>query len=182
MTETSTPPPIPENDNMTPAPSSPWVMLISMLLLISGLMLSSAMLVHYAMDGKEGATWDSFFDLAKQLVMEDAEEFSAGTQAANKQSGAENESSVSPGSNPSDLSFKKFFSGGGEDGTVRWPKLKVTGFGTSADAEGGFAIINGKHVLVNTFVGEVKLVEIRTHGAVVEFKGEQKILPVESVR
>jgi hypothetical protein len=181
VTETSTPPPIPENDNMTPAPSSPWVMLISMLLLISGLILSSAMLVHYAMDGKEGAAWDSFFDLAKQFAMEEGEEFSARTQA--KQSGSENESSASTGSNPSDLSFKKFFSGGGGgDGTVRWPKLKVTGFGTSADAEGGFAIINGKHVLVNTFIGEVKLVEIRTHGAVVEYKGEQKILPVESVR
>ncbi len=141
------------------------------------------MLVHYAMDGKEGATWNSFFDLAKQFAMEEGKEFSATAQSANKQSGAETEPSASTGSNPSDSSFKKFFSGGGGgDGSVRWPKLKVTGFGTSADAEGGFAIINGKHVLVNTFIGEVKLVEIRTHGAVVEYKGEQKILPVESVR
>ncbi len=175
MTETS-PPPLPETDNMTPEPSSPWVMLISMLLLISGLILSSAMLLHYAMDDKEGATWESFFDFAK--LMEEGKEPSAKAQTTNTQGEPKKESPESTAPNPSGLSFKKFFSGGG-NGTVRWPKLKLTGFGTSADTEGGFAIINGKHVLVNTSIGEVTLVEVRAHGAVVEYKGERKILAVE---
>jgi len=177
VTEISTPPPVHENDNMTPAPPSPWVMLISMLLLISGLILSSAMLVNYAMDGTEGASGKSFFDFAK--LMEEKSEFAPEAQAAANKSETTKASSEPAATEASGSAVKKFFSGGG-NGTVRWPKLKVTGFGKSADAESAFAIINGKHVLVNSYINEVRLVEIRTHGAVVEYKGEQKILPVEA--
>ena len=177
MSEISTPPQVPENDN---APPSPWVMLITMLLLISGLILSSAMLVHYAMDGKEGETGKSFFDFAR--LQKEGKEFSSKAQAATKQGETGNESATPTASDSSDSSIMRFFSGGGDDGTVHWPKLKVTGFGKSTDTEAGFAIINGKHVLVNNFIGEVKLVEIRTHGAVVEYKGECKVLAIEAVR
>lgn len=174
MTETSLPP-VPETENMTPAPSSPWVMLVSMLLLISGLILSSAMLLHYALDGKEGTERNSLFDFVQLTV--DGKKSSAKPQAAKTQGTSDNESS-----NPeaSSSSVKTFFSGGG-NGTVRWPKLKLSGFGTSSDTAGGFAIINGKHVLVNTSIGDVMLVEILAQGAVVEYKGERKILAVEPI-
>ena len=52
----------------------------------------------------------------------------------------------------------------------------------ATDAEGGFAIINGKRVLVGTSIGDVKLVEILNHGALVEYKGEQKMLTVDQSR
>ena len=49
-------PMIPENDNETAGPPSPWVTLVSMLLLISLLILSSVMLMYYAMEqgGEDG--------------------------------------------------------------------------------------------------------------------------------
>lgn len=176
MTETSTPPQIPENDN--PSQASPRVMLFSMLLLISGLILTSAVLIHYATDGQSELTWKSITDItrfvpeAKDPPAEPAAEQVAATQST---------SSPSVVSHSTDSIMKKLFSGRNrDDGTVRWPKLKVTGIGKSSDAEGAFAIINGKQILVNTYIGEVKLVEIRTHGAVVEYKDEQKLLPVES--
>ena len=62
---------------------------------------------------------------------------------------------------------------------VRWPRLKVTGFGTSTDESEGFAIINGDLVHPGEYAGKVKLVEIRTHDVVVEYQGERKTLTVE---
>lgn len=176
MTEISTLPPVPENDN---SPSSPWVMLITMLLLISGLILSSAMLLYYAVGGKVDATGNPVHDVARPV--EEGGELSS-AQADSRQDAFEDPSSASSPFSLSDYLNKRFISGEDDDGTVHWPKLKVTGFGKSTDTEAGFAIINGKHVLVNTYIGEVKLVEIRTHGAVVEYKGEQKVLTVKAGR
>lgn len=180
MTEISTPPQVPENDNTAPAPSSPWVMLITMLMMIAGLILSSAMLMRYAMDGKEGTPGISIFDFAK--LLEEGKDFSSKAQADNRHGETGSMSSAPTVSNPSDSSIRRFFPGGGDDGTVRWPKLKLSGFGKATDTEADFAIINGKYVLVNTSIGEVKLVEIRAHGAVVEYKGEQKVLTVKAAR
>ena len=176
MTEISTPPPIPENDDTTPAPASPWVMLITMLLLISGLILSSAMLLHYAMDGKEGEAGNPASGFAR--LLEERKKLSVKVPTAGKQGASENQPSEPTAANPSDSSIMKSFFGGGDDGTVRWPKLEVTGFGQSADAVSSFAIINGKHVLVDTYIGEVRLVEILPQGAVVEYQGEQKVVTI----
>jgi len=76
---------------------------------------------------------------------------------------------------------KKFFDRQKEqrENTVRWPKLKVTGFGTSTDIDGSFAIINGQRVLLNHYINGVQLVEIRAHDIVVEYKGERRILADE---
>lgn len=174
MTEISNPPPVPENDNIPPEPASPWVMLISMLLLISGLILSSAMLVHYAMNGKDSADKESFFDFAK--LMEAGKEFSTKVQIREKPTTEENESVA-----PIDSAVKKFLSGG-ENGSVRWPKLKLSGFGIPSNGKVGFAIINGKHVIVGSTVSGATLVEILDHGVRVEYKGETKTLIVEIIR
>ena len=172
MSETSIPP-ISENDATTPERSSPWVMLITMLLLISGLILSSAMLLHYAIDmnTKDGGSRASLFDFAG--MFRQSREWS--TKATSEDIP---DASVDEEQEAQDSAVKRYFSGN-SDGTVRWPKLKLTGFGKSSDAEGAFAIINGKHVLVNTSLGEVKLIEVRTHGAVVEYRGERKILTLD---
>lgn len=180
MTETSTPPPAPENDNITPASSpSPWVMVVSMLLLISGLILSSAMLMHYAMDGQEGTDKESTFDFAK--LMGKGKEFSAKAQTAEKQAATENEPPAAMDSKSGDSVFKKFFSRGG-GGTVRWPKLKLTGFGIPSGGEVGFAIINGKQVVVGGTVNGATLVKILEYGVLLEYKGETKTIIVEVTR
>ena len=172
MTEPTTPL-IPENDNDVPESSSPWVMLISMLLLIGLLTLSSALLMQYVVD-KGGDADGNGIDFAGFLAKGKA--LSEGIQA-------EKEPGETPtevqGSKASDPTVRNFFSG---SSTVRWPKLKLTGFGSSTDEEGGFAIINGTPVLLNTYIGDMKLVEIQAHGAVVEYKGEHKLLTVDHTR
>ena len=180
MTETNTPPPAPENDNITPASSpSPGVMVVSMLLLISGLILSSAMLMHYAMDGKEGTDKEFTFDFAK--LMEKGKEFSAKAQTARKQASTENAPPAAMDSTSGDSIFRKFFSRG-EGGTVRWPKLKLTGFGTPSSGEAGFAIINGKYIVVGSTVNGATLVKILDYGVLLEYKGERKTIAVEVTR
>lgn len=63
--------------------------------------------------------------------------------------------------------------------SVRWPRLKVTGFGKSTGDSESFAIINGDLVHPGEYAGKVKLLEIRTHDVVVEYQGEQKTLTLE---
>ncbi len=171
MTETSNPPPIPENDNIPPESVSPWVMFISMLLLISVLILSSAMLVHYAMDGKEGPAKESVFDFAK--LIEAGKEFFTKGEKQN----TEGKTAVAPTAS----TVKTFFSGG-ENRAVRWPKLKLTGFGIPSNSKIGFAIINGKHLIVGGTINGATLVEILDHGVLVEYKGETKTLIIEITR
>jgi len=180
VTETSTPPPTPENDNITSASSSsPWVMAVSMLLLISGLILSSAMLMHYATDGREGAAMESTFDFAR--LMEKGKEFSAKALATREQAASGNKPPSATDSKSADSVVKKFFSGRG-NGTVRWPKLKLTGFGTPVDGEVGFAIINGQHVVMGGTVDGATLVKILDYGVLLEYKGETKTIIVEVTR
>jgi len=179
VTEMSKTPPIPENDNIAPEPSSPWVVLISMLLLISLLVLSSAMLVHYAMDGKGGTIRESIFEFAK--LMEKRTESSARPGQIEEQQKTESGNVAPAASKPADSTIKRFFSGRG-NGTIRWPKLKLSGFGIPSNGEVGFAIINGKHVVAGSTVNGATLVEILGHGVLVEYKGETKTLIVEMTR
>jgi hypothetical protein len=64
---------------------------------------------------------------------------------------------------------------------THWPRLKLAGFGKSEDESGNFDIINGKKVHpVQNIAGRVKLIEIRDHDVLVEFKGESRILTIEN--
>ena len=64
-------------------------------------------------------------------------------------------------------------------GTVRWPKLKLTGFGSSTDGASGFAIINGQHVIAGQQISKVTVIDIGDQSVMVEFKGEQRTLSVD---
>ena len=176
MTDLSTPPPIQDSETVALEKHSPWVMLISMALLICGLLLASAMLFHYGLKGQAGTENGDGFDLSVLIVK--SQEFMTKSQ--------DEASDTMPDKALSDPSAKStgvrtFFSTS-NDGSVKWPKLKLTGFGKSVDAEGGFAIINGKNILVGNQIGDVTLTEIRTHGVVVELKGETRILSVEVIK
>ena len=172
MTELSNTPPSPENDPATSKASSPWVMLISMLLLIAVLILSSVMLVHYAMGGKEGETGKSTFSFAN--LIEKGKALSTQSEPGAEQQ-PENQSETTD-FKPAEPGMKRFFSG---EGSVRWPRLKLTGFGKGSGGQSGFAIINGEQVLVNTPINGAMLVEILDQGVVMEYKGEQKTLTVK---
>ena len=178
MTELSNDPPIQEPDKEAPEQTSSWIMLTSMLLLIAGLVLTSAMLVHYALDrniGEDGSRFDVSQLLEKGKTLSDQAKAKMGE--GNKPKTVIEE--PKPGQS-TEVSVKRFFPS--VNAEVRWPKLKLTGFGRSADGEGGFGIINEKHVLKGQEISGVKLVEIRAHGVVLEYKGERKTLAVDPTR
>jgi hypothetical protein len=167
-------PPISENNGSAAERSSPWIMVSTMLLLICGLILTSATLLHYAAgmqpnSESSGVSLLNFKGLIEHgLQWSEQVKFNKSQSVPDQADQEEQHSTV-----------KRFFSGSSDE-TIRWPKLKLTGFGKSSDAEGAFAIINGQHVLVNTYIDEVKLVEVRTHGAWVEYRGERKFLTLQN--
>jgi hypothetical protein len=175
VTELNNAPPIPENDNAELEPSSSRVMLISMLLLISVLILSSAMLMHYSLGGKEGDAGQKTFDFAG--LIEKGKAISANMAPAGKQASVPERDLSAATQTPADAQRNGFFSG--RKSTVRWPSLKLTGFGKSIDGQGGFAIINGEQILLNTTIKHALLVEILSHGVVLEYEGERKTLALD---
>ncbi len=172
MTELSNPPSPPENNAHSKA-SSPWVMLISMLLLITGLILSSVMLVYYATDNPADESKKSSFSVAELIGKGQA--LSAQSKPDRKQVEPE---PVIADTKPAESGVKRFFSGDRPE-EVRWPKLKLSGFGKGSHGQSDFAIINNNQILVGTPINGVILVEILNQGVVVEYKGEQKILTVK---
>jgi hypothetical protein len=174
VTELSNDPPIPENDNTIPAQTAPGVMLFSILLLIGVLVLSSAMLFHYGLGAKADGENPSAFSFS--ALVEKGKALSARARETAEQKRAEKEAAAS--TETDDAGVKKFFSGRKGD-AVRWPKLKLTGFGRSFDGQSDFAIINKSHVYVDSEINGATLIEISARGVVVEFQGERKTLTVE---
>ncbi len=178
MTELKNEPPISELENEPSKSPSHGVMLISILLLISALLLSSVMLVHYASIGTKRSetipmfTFSKFFEKGKSVST---------PLATNRVQKAVVKTADTPELKPKESPFSKLF-GDKDSKLIRWPKLKLTGFGKSTDGEGGFAIINGKQILLNNQIEKATVVEIHTHGVLMEYKGEQKLLSVELIR
>jgi hypothetical protein len=191
VTDLSTDPPIPEDDEQDSGSRSPWTMLVTMLLLISGLLLTSALMLDSALNrggedsgkvidfsGIKGKSTDLKAFFKKQL--EKPEEETAAPQTPEAKA-ADKEIANPPGPVPPSekppSGLNRFFSG--RSGSVRWPKLKLTGFGTSSDGTSNFAIINGDQVQVGQIIdGKVKVLEIGYQNVVVEYMGETNILTV----
>lgn len=57
-----------------------------------------------------------------------------------------------------------------------WPELKLTGIASSGNQR--IAIINGKMITAGRVIGEVLVREVRDEQAIVEFRGERRILHV----
>lgn len=144
---------------------SPGAMLFTMLLLISGLLLTSMLMINHVSKAKmeSGENVSGFSELIAQAKAMTAR--------------VESPQTVEPEAAPQSSTlgnFKKMVS----TEKVRWPRLKLTGFGTSSDALESFAIINGDHVHPGQIVDKVTVVEVRAHDVVVEYMGEQKTLTV----
>ncbi len=184
MIELNNEPTLHENDNDAEAASPAGVMFITILLLIGGLLLTSAMFIHYGFKGT-GENGESISGLTRVLEMAKSnlasdraeQELSATTpKALPADSPADTPDTAAK---PSGFNLKNLFSKNG-NGSIRWPRLKLAGFGLPADGEVGFAIINGKHIIEgSTINGGVTLVEILSYGVLVEYKGETKTLIVE---
>ncbi|MDF7823653.1 general secretion pathway protein GspB [Pontiellaceae bacterium B12227] len=166
--------PADENDSGT----SPKVMLTTIVLLIAGLFLTGFMMLHYArqqsaplaetamnqQQGTGGLTIQKASSLLKTLTP--SEQSDAKATAETKTKTAEKSSG-----------FNQLFQD--REDHVRWPKLKLTGFGTASDGSGGFAIINGHQYHEGQFInGKVRLLEVRKHDVLVELNGSTQTLTV----
>lgn len=171
-------PAIRENDSDAETTASTGVIFTTILLLIGGLLLTSAMLFYYGLKGA-GENAESISGLTQIWELATSKPTQAQTKpeidtlpVATTTPDAE--------AKPAGISFKNIFSKEGT-GSVRWPRLKLAGFGLPSDGEVGFAIINGKQIIEGNTIGDVTLVEILDHGVIVEYKGETKTLIVEMI-
>lgn len=131
--------------------ASPGTALMTMFLLIAGLLLASTMMIHHS-TSERCTEGDATFNLLATLKK--AKTYTAQLKKTTKETQAN---------------------------MARWPKLTLTGFGISAEGEGGFAILNGEKVhLGQCLDGKTKLVQIRPHDVVVEYRGETKFLTVNT--
>ena len=174
MSELSNEPPIPEEAIETEESSSSWTMFVTMILLIAGLALSSTMMLHYSSKkrGTTDETPEHTFNVAK--LLEKAKTYTKDLQKPKEAQPAEPQQAVQT----EERGIGKLF--GARTDHVRWPKLKLTGFGSSTEGDGGFAIINGDQVHLGQLIdGKVKLTQIRSLDVVVEYMGESKTLTVD---
>jgi len=160
-----------ESQSEGSARPSAGVMFVTILLLISGILLTSVMLFHYSVGGSK-TSGESLSKLQQKRKTAASQTNTPAVQAS------EPVVAPTPPSTPkkkSGFSFKKLFSS-----PAHWPRLELTGFGLPANGELGFAIINGKHVIEGTRIKEVTLVGILDYGVQVEFNGETKILTIDT--
>lgn len=163
---------IPDNTLNEKTSTSPWTMLFTMLLLIAGFFMSSILLLNHAYKKRAESPEHS---LNPSPAQEKGESFIS--SFLHIFSGAKGDQDKVQTDNT--IQFDKvrnFVVMQGDK--IRWPRLKLTGFGTSTDGEEPFAIINGNVVHPGEYEGKVKLVEVRAHDVVVEYLGERKALTV----
>lgn len=152
--------------------STPWSMLFTMLLLIAGLLLASVLMMNHVNKmktepGEKGLGFSELIAKAKALAVRVPSPKPVEPVAA-----------PAPQTSPLD-NLKKMVSSAGSSDKVKWPRLKLTGFGTSTDGLESFAIINGEQVHPGQIVDKVTVLEVRAHDVVVEYKGEQKTLTMD---
>lgn len=151
---------------------SPWTMLFTMLLLIAGLLLASMLMMNHvnkakAEPGEKGIGFTELVAKAKAMAVRVPPQQTVEPLAA-----------PTPQSSPLE-NFKKMVSSAASSDKARWPRLKLTGFGTSTDGLESFAIINGEQVHPGQIVDKVEVVEVRAYDVVVEYMGEQQILTMD---
>ena len=151
---------------------SPGTMLFTMVLLIAGLLLASVLMMNHvnktkAEPGEKGLGFSELVATAKAM-----------TDGVSSPQTAEPVAAPTSQSSPLE-NLKNMVSSTSSADKVRWPRLKLTGFGTSTDAMESFAIINGKQVHPGQIVDKVEVVEIRAYDVVVEYMGERKTLTVD---
>ena len=158
MNKTINSAPILEQPVSIETPPSAGTMLVTILLMIVSLLMTSTMMMHHTFEKNSTDTGNKNPSLAWFSFL------------TNNHQGIETAKTAV---------FSKLFGNGSDK--VRWPKLTLTGFGSGTDQESSFAFINGKKVHLGQRInGKVKLVEIRAHDVVVEYKAEQKTLTVSA--
>ena len=126
-----------ENKQVPERGAAPGTMLVSILLLIAGLLLTSALLIDRTLARNGGGLAPSLAKAKKSFSVEKS------SPAATAPSPAPQAETSKPGEKGwfgFSLGKKK------KESKVRWPRLKLSGLGKPASGETGFAIINGEQV------------------------------------
>ncbi|MBT8043036.1 MAG: hypothetical protein HKP10_02455 [Kiritimatiellales bacterium] len=149
-------------------------MLVTLLLLIAGLLLSSVLMLHYGYKAggeKMALPGVNFTELKEKGVAYQQQVTQPASDDPVAQEPPQKTEQESGG-------IGQLLAARGEK--VRWPRLRLTGFGRSSDGTGGFAIINNQQVFLGELIdGKAKLIEVRTHDVVVEYKGETRIISTD---
>lgn len=160
-------PPSPADDPVAEetANESPWIMLVTMLLMIAGLLFSSMLLFAQTSEARtaDGQPWFQFADLM--------EKGSSIFSMAGSEERSTNTSSI--GQTVANMIPQKIRD------RITWPRLEISGTGKGVD-DVNYAVINGSMVPQGeTIPGEeAKLVEIHSGYVVVELNGQRKDFPV----
>lgn len=180
MSELSNDPPIHDEpfEIEEDAPAAQGTLLVTLLLLIAGFLLSSAMLFHYGFKSLPSDGKPEFNLAAWKAKMAATAEQLKKPEAPTQEPAEGKPVAAGTKEKPEAGGINKLFAPHGD--RVKWPKLKLTGFGSSTDGKGGFAIINGKQYHPGQMIGDkVMVVEIRSLDVVVEYGGETRTLTVD---
>jgi hypothetical protein len=152
---------------------APWTMLVTMCLLIAGFLFAGMLLVQQILAARsvEGTPIFSLPALVEKGR-------SLTTRPPVTEVSPEKDSGDAASSSPFE-GLKQIVASRSSSDEIKWPRLKVTGFGKSADGSEKFAIINGDLVHPGEYADKVKLVEVRAHDVVVEYRGERRNLTMD---
>ena len=153
-------------------------MLMTIILLIAGLSLSGYMMLHYAKLQNGPLTESALNDPgnSSELNLQAASSFFKNLVAP-EQKGAKMPASAAIKTDDQSNVIDHLFNS--RQDSVKWPKLKLTGFGTASDGSGGFAIINNHQYHKGQFItGKTRLLEVRKHDVLVGLNGATKTLTV----
>jgi hypothetical protein len=152
-------------------------MLISTLLLIAGLLLTSILLLDTGLAHKN-------FPNQKNIKLSQTLEKATGmltyakTKLATPPPLPSSQANTSGTKGDGILGFT-FKEKNKDKNGVRWPRLKLSGFGKAAEGETGFAIINKNRINVGDTTSGATLVKILDQGVELEYKGATRILTME---
>jgi hypothetical protein len=149
---------------------APWSMLITLVLLILGFLLTSALLIAQTLDVHSPAG-RPIFEPAALLAKGKA----LATRPTLRPTTTESEPTTRTSFSKLDDLKKRVLSQTPAT-KVRWPRLTITGSGNTADGTKGYAIINGQLIHIGERIDQVMLIEVHENDVVVEYNGERKIL------
>ena len=171
MSKSNTKSDLQENTDQKIAPTS--VMLTTLFLLIGVLVLTSILLIQYT-SREDPENQKSISSVTKNWFTPNQKNPQTNTVVAIPEAVPVNAHKKEN----KGFSFKALFPK--KTNSARWPRLNLTGFGDPSTGKIGFAIINGKYLIEGNMVGKVKVRKILKHGVEVEYKGETKVIFVES--
>ncbi|MCF7847917.1 MAG: hypothetical protein K9M45_03625 [Kiritimatiellales bacterium] len=188
-TNTTRTPKAPDGRPARSSTTSPWLVVVFLLVVISMLQVGSFLLIHMSVgrfgSGKAKSEENPAAKFSLSAPLDQAKEVVAKaklvqpkpselTETPAKKAPASKEEEANAPASMETTGKKNLFNR--KKDSVNWPHLSLTGFGKTGS--GGFAIVNGKSVLLNGYIEGAQLIEVREHDVVMEYEGKVKYLTI----